>query len=121
MKLIKTLLGILALSGIVGCANERMPQISENTIEGTVEPLVSSKRWEHLVIFVAQSTGCTDDKSFELQIDKVETNRVSVSIIRTKPDYCRRSPMFEEFQLTLPQELNEVELVVNNPLAKPLN
>lgn len=121
MKLVKMFITVLAFTGVLGCANERMPQISENTIEGTVEPLVSSKRWEHLVIFVAQSTGCTDDKSFELQIDKVETNRASVSIIRTRPDYCRRSPMFEEFQLTLPQELNEVELVVNNPLAKSLN
>lgn len=117
MKIVKMLVAAMAFTGLAGCAIETAPNVSVNTVEGTVEPLVSSKRWEHLLMFVAQSTGCTDDKSFELQIDKVEAGKVSVSVIRTKPDYCRRAPMYEEFQLSLPPQLKEVEIKVLNPEA----
>ncbi|MBD1555538.1 hypothetical protein HC752_01135 [Vibrio sp. S9_S30] len=120
MKVIKILLlATIAFTGLVSCASEATPHVSVNTVEGKIEPLVSSKRWEHLLIFVAQSTGCTDDKSFELQIDKVEAGKVSASVIRTKPDYCRRAPMFEEFQISLPNELDDVEVVVINPEVPP--
>ncbi|CCO45327.1 exported hypothetical protein [Vibrio nigripulchritudo SOn1] len=120
MKILKLICMAVLVGTILGCSSTTV-DINTTKIEGEVEPLLSYKKWDHLLIFVAKSTGCTKSDSFELQIDKVEANKVSVSIIRTRPDYCRRSPMFEEFQLTLPQELNEVELVVNNPLAKPLN
>ena len=110
MNIVKMLVAVMAFTWLAGCAIETAPNVSVNTVEGTVEPLVSSKRWEHLLMFVAQSTGCTDDKSFELQIDKVEAGKVSVSVIRPKPDYSRRAPMYEEFQLAWRPQLKEVDV-----------
>ncbi|WP_159739055.1 hypothetical protein [Vibrio atypicus] len=110
-------LAILATTAM-GCSNAL--EIKTTNIEGTLEPLLSHKKWDHLLLFVAKSNGCTQSDSFQLQIDSVESKQVSVSVIRTQDDNCRRAPMFEEFQLTLPQELQNVELVVSNPQAKPL-
>tara|TARA_Y100001956_G_C4118392_1_gene186100 strand:+ start:1127 stop:1456 length:330 start_codon:yes stop_codon:yes gene_type:complete len=103
----------------VGCMSNSI-DIETTNVEGTVEPLLSHKKWDHLLMFVAKSTGCSKSDSFQLQIDSVAANKVSVSIVRTQPDYCRRAPAFEEFQLTLPQELNSAEIVINNPQATPL-
>lgn len=119
MQQVKIICIALLAALSVGCTSNSN-EVQPTHVEGTVEPLLSHKKWDHLLMFVAKTTGCTSHDSFELQIDNVSSKQISVSVIRTQADHCRRAPMFKEYQLTLPTELINADLVVNNPQAPAL-
>lgn len=48
------------------------------------------------ITFLAKSTGCTQKEDFQLQLQGFD-----LSIIRKKPDRCRRMPFWVRFELPL--------------------
>ena len=66
----------------------------------SLETLYGFRVTESLIIFTVISTGCTKEKNFHLQTSATPDG-YDVSIIRDKPDRCRRAPMYQEITIPL--------------------
>lgn len=62
------------------------------------------------------STGCTSSADFHIEYTMVE-NQCQISIVRDKPDFCRRAPFTKQVQVdwNLPAECANTPLVLTNP------
>ncbi len=120
LRLISSLLFLIILSGCISSNQSKAKEIQITSVDGEVEPLLSSKQWGELLIFTAKSNGCTKHDSFTLQTDGIKGSTVVVSIVRTQPDHCRRRPEYKEFQLRLPEYFKDYSLEVSNPSAENL-
>lgn len=80
------------------------------------EPLAGAYFSGNRLHFQAKSTGCTDSDSFEIQENEQGTF-TEMSVIRTKPDRCRRKARF--LWLSLPVTTNKHPIVINNRFVTP--
>lgn len=71
------------------------------------------------IIFTVTSTGCTQEKDFELLIEPGPT----VTLIRTRLDHCRRAPMTMRIKKPLHNLSLETPFAIRNPFypASPKN
>ncbi len=63
------------------------------------------------------SFGCTSSTDFIIE-HKIVDSQCRVTLVRTKPDLCRRAPMIAELSVpwSVPEACNELDLVVTNPV-----
>ena len=63
------------------------------------------------------SFGCTSSSDFIVE-HKIIESQCWVTLVRTKPDLCRRAPMIAELSVpwSVPESCNELDLVVTNPV-----
>jgi hypothetical protein len=66
----------------------------------SLETLYGFNVTESFIIFTVISTGCTKEKDFQLQTSATPDG-YDVSILRGKPDRCRRAPMYQEIKIPL--------------------
>ncbi|MFT4764481.1 MAG: hypothetical protein ACI9OH_001575 [Oleispira sp.] len=71
------------------------------------------------IIITVVSTGCTQEEDFHLQTSATPEG-YDVSIMRTKPDRCRRAPMFEQIRIPLDHSRkNDHFRILNSVKMKP--
>lgn len=74
---------------------------------------------QHNVLATVVSNGCTSAQDFTVQYELVN-DQCRVSIVRTKPDYCKRAPMAVDLRIasSLPSDCVGAEMIVINPELK---
>ncbi|RXJ71798.1 hypothetical protein CS022_19735 [Veronia nyctiphanis] len=112
---------LLCLVGLTSCAEKG---VKPTDVDGGVEGLASWEVQQDSISFTARSTGCSSDASFKIYIDKADKNVIDLTIVRVKPDFCRRMPFWQSFTLTIPESIRGKELKISNPIVEddePIN
>ena len=103
MNIIKSV-SVLFISSmaIIGCTlpASELNQEYRSVKTRSLETLYGFSVTQSFIIFTVISTGCTKEQDFHLQTSVVP-NGYDVSIIRDKPDRCRRAPMYQEITIPL--------------------
>ncbi|MGD8914403.1 MAG: hypothetical protein PVI97_05755 [Candidatus Thiodiazotropha sp.] len=93
------------------------------SVEGTmIEPLIGVMLAVDSLKFVVISNGCTSKESFNFVFDsstKQTSTTRELSIVRIKPDTCRRLPRTIELEYSLSEvgiKKNE-SITISNPLS----
>lgn len=89
-------LGVLA-----GCASKAEPEAEPLALE----PLYNVQWQEQQLQFDVVSFGCTQAEDLRLLVQGS-----SLSLVRNRPDPCRRAPLLQSFQLQLPEPAQEWQL-----------
>ncbi len=73
------------------------------------------------VTFTVTSTGCTREQDFDLLVERDPSDRdatLRVTVIRTKPDWCKSMPQPVTFTKTLPRDhSSSAPVVVTNAVT----
>lgn len=67
--------------------------------------------------FLVQSNGCTNEKSFNLQVDKLDGKAVKVSLYRKKRDLCRGLSKLISINMPINSNIKNSHYIVNNPFS----
>ncbi len=77
-----------------------------------LEPVVLESLNAKGITFLAESTGCTQQDDFQVQLQGFD-----LSLIRVKPDRCRRMPFWMRFELPLSSSPLVKKVYLLNPLV----
>ncbi|MGF1732316.1 hypothetical protein [Photobacterium kasasachensis] len=91
-------------------------EVSYPPVEGPVEPISSYMVRDTSIVFITQSTGCTQDNSFGLRVMNDNSKPQNVAVIRTVADHCRRAPFNGRFEVQIPASLQGEELNITNTI-----
>jgi hypothetical protein len=84
-----------------------------------LETLYGFNLGQESIIISVIGTGCTHEKDFHLQTSATPEG-YDVSIMRIKPDRCRRAPMLEQIRIPLdPKRKNDHFRLLNSIKMKP--
>ncbi len=84
-----------------------------------LETLYGFKLGKESIIITVMGTGCTQEEDFYLH-SSATAEGYDVSIIRTKPDRCRRAPMLQQIRIPLdPERKNDHFRLLNSVKMKP--
>jgi len=90
------------IMAVISCtlpaAEERAQLRNQSPLE--LEVLYGFSLAQESIIITVISTGCTQEEDFHLQTSSTPDG-YDVSIMRTKPDRCRRAPMYEQIRIPL--------------------
>jgi len=68
--------------------------------------------------FTVISTGCTTSASIETSVESIDADTAAVTVLRVKPDRCRRMPMNLPFELSRDElGLGDETIVLRNPVV----
>jgi hypothetical protein len=109
------------IMAVISCtlpaAEEREPNEYQRPFE--LETLYGFKLAKESIVITVISTGCTEEEDFHLQTSATPEG-YDVSIMRTKPDRCRRAPMFEQMRIPLDHSRkNDHFRLLNSVKMKP--
>jgi hypothetical protein len=94
-------------------------QTSNTRPNGSLETIYAAEIRQGKIWFLVKSTGCTSEKSFELEVRQDSDKQLSASLLRQKPDYCKAMPRYIAVELDSPKLLKErLNVVINNPFAQ---
>jgi hypothetical protein len=122
MNLIKNLAVLFVfIMAVISCtlpaADDLMKAEYQRAFE--LETLYGFKLAKESIILTVVSTGCTQEEDFHLQTSATPEG-YDVSIMRTKPDRCRRAPMFVEIRIPLDHSRkNDHFRILNSVKMKP--
>ena len=84
-----------------------------------LETLYGFKLGKESIIITIISIGCTQEEDFHLQTSATPEG-YDMSIMRTKPDRCRRAPMYEQIRIPLDHSRkNDHFRILNSVKMKP--
>lgn len=109
------------IMAVISCtlpsAEERTGSYHQDPLE--LEVLYGFKLAEESIAFTVISTGCTEEQDFHLQTSATAEG-YDVSIMRTKPDRCRRAPMYQQILIPLDHSRkNDHFRILNSVKMKP--
>ena len=107
-------------------ANDQDTVVRENTAmtmsadQSALVPVANVRVEQDQVIATVISFGCTSAEDFTVE-HAVLNNRCELSIIRTKPDFCKKAPMPVELSIatSIPDLCLQGEVVITNPAMRP--
>jgi len=94
-------------------SKEQMKKPDNNALEAISSLRFNGSRITASVI----SYGCTDSADFIIE-HEIANGRCNISLVRTKPDLCKRAPLLADLSLewSMPDDCADLELVVANPV-----
>jgi hypothetical protein len=109
------------IMAVISCtlpaADERTALANKEPLE--MEVLYGFKLAAESIVITVVSTGCTREDDFHLQTSPTPEG-YDVSIMRTKPDRCRRAPMYEQIRIPLDHSRkNDHFRILNSVKMKP--
>jgi len=108
---------LAVISCTLPAAEERI--ILNNQTELELEILYGFKLAKESIVITVVSTGCTQEDDFHLQTSSTPEG-YDVSIMRIKPDRCRRAPMYEQIRIPLDHsKKNDHFRILNSVKMKP--
>lgn len=102
-----------AAKKVVSVSDKNMNTVNNNSIEAISAVEFDGEKIKLSVL----SFGCTNAADFQVQ-HAVSDNRCNITIVRTKPDFCRRAPFVAniEIEWSLPKDCTDMTLQINNPI-----
>lgn len=121
MNMIKNLSFLFVfIMAVISCtlpAAEESSSVYQRPFE--LETLYGFKLAQDSIIITVISTGCTQEEDFHLQTSSTPEG-YDVSIMRTKPDRCRRAPMYQQIRIPLDHSRkNDHFRILNSVKMKP--
>jgi len=108
---------LAVISCTLPAAEERTTFINQAALE--LEILYGFKLAKESIVITVVSTGCTQEDDFHLQTSSTPEG-YDVSIMRIKPDRCRRAPMYEQIRIPLDHsKKNDHFRILNSVKMKP--
>jgi hypothetical protein len=99
---------------------EEVNVISQSST-GTLETIYEFDIKAESLWFQVKSNGCTTEESFRLAVNDLDSNRVGVSLYRTKRDLCRGLTRMISINMPfIDKEREENSIIINNPFAPKL-
>ena len=122
MNMIKNLSFVFVFfTAVIGCTLPAAGSLNGNASQRPLEleTLYGFKLGKESIVITVISTGCTQQEDFHLQTSATPEG-YDVSIMRIKPDRCRRAPMFEQVVIPLdPRRKNDHFRILNLVKMKP--
>lgn len=84
-----------------------------------VETLYGINLGKDAISITVLSTGCTREKHFNLHFTNTKTESVSMVVVRSEPDRCKRMPFLKKITLSLPKKLQDKPLFLLNRFKVP--
>lgn len=109
---------IICLMVVCGCSQLGAASSAEiNPADSHVATLYGVDVKQNKLWFQVLSNGCTHGRDFSLLTQTLGENKLQVSLIRNKPDYCRAKPRLVPIELAL-IGAGELQIFLTNPFAK---
>ncbi len=80
--------------------------------EAELELIMLESLSRSAIVFQAKSNGCTQSEDFRIALQGLD-----LSVLRVKPDRCRRLPFWKAFTLAMPRDFKEERVLLMNPLV----
>lgn len=122
MNMMKNLSFVFVLFiAVIGSTLPAAESLNDKTRQRSLEleTLYGFKLGKESIVITVISTGCTQQEDFHLQTSSTPEG-YNVSIMRIKPDRCRRAPMLEQIVIPLdPRRKNDHFRILNLVKMKP--
>lgn len=117
MKAFSVIFSLVALFMSASCAiqSNKVSSPEENV---NLEAVYGFNINDRAVSFTVISNGCTNDSDFQLS-SKMSGQTVELSLIRKKPDYCRKMPSLTEVSFPVDETWSPKHVRVLNPNKDP--
>lgn len=88
----------------------------EPALSASLEPASNMQFNGRSILATVTSNGCTSSADFHIEYALLEEH-CQISIVRDKPDYCRRAPFPQQITIdwVAPAECRQLNLVFANP------
>jgi hypothetical protein len=124
LKLAQGTILFLLITLTTACAvvSKEVEDVKKTSPDGTLETLYAFDIKAESLWFQVKSNGCTNEKSFSLKVNNVDTNRIGVSLYRTKRDLCRGLTRVISVNISFTDKAKEGKnILINNSFGvKPL-
>lgn len=109
-------LSFLLACGCSSATNKQFQNKESSASKSQIAVLHSARLNTKSLTFEVLSYGCSKNSHFKLDYSQVEQNKVSITVIRLRPDLCKKKPELKLMELPLRGILNEKSIVsVTNP------
>lgn len=106
----------LLACGCSSAANKQLHTKDSSASKSQIAVLQSARLNTKSLAFEVLSYGCSKKSHFKLDYSQIEQSKVNITVIRLKPDLCKKKPELKLIELPLRDIFNEKTVVsVTNP------